>query len=681
MFLVVLGCILWGSVAVGFILPDRCTIFSDTLTKCDPVAPASFLPTSIRIASKNKARSAHTGDSNVFADLVEALNVTQSEFFAPWLGTWPEAIDWTAAVIGTHISGVTRSISEDLVFLDSKERNVIDWRETSNLIDKYFTQLVAYYFGQDAFAIRNEAYDDMLWVVLGWIETIKLVNTHNDLYFTPASTDQSEAAPGVTDGLLSKSSGITNQPYHGTTWLATFSHRARIFWDLASRGWDTTLCNGGMIWNPRLLPYKNAITNELFVAASVAMYLHFPGDDNTSPFWAEYPDNFNPTDPDANLSSGAGDARYLKAAVEGYKWLRNSNMTNAAGLFVDGFHISGYGEAGNNNTRCDARDEMVYTYNQGVILTGQRGLWDATGALSFLADGHRLIQNVIRATGYDLAWDGPMNDIGDLKHEKQKEEKEKGQKGKVAVLPTWHGLGRLGIMEEACDASATCSQDGQTFKGIFFHHFTAFCAPLKPPPANLKLDVAHDHAFISISKSHAEACKAYGGWLRHNVRAALATRDASGRFGGWWTAGLLMEKGIEAWPTRADDGIPDIANATDYRNHGVPEDPLWRAGAASGVKGTSTDTKGASSYRYASKYGQDREQVPLGGEVESIQTQRPLVDMDIDMSMNRGQRQGQQRQQDAKKKDPNDQGRGRTVETQSGGLGLLRAYWSIARIP
>ena len=39
-----------------------------------------------------------------------------------------------------------------------------------------------------------------------------------------------------------------------------------------------------MSWNPYLEPYKNAITNELFISASIGMYLYFPGDDNDSPF-------------------------------------------------------------------------------------------------------------------------------------------------------------------------------------------------------------------------------------------------------------------------------------------------------------------------------------------------------------------------------------------------------------
>ncbi|TGJ85114.1 hypothetical protein E0Z10_g3616 [Xylaria hypoxylon] len=627
-----LTCILLTRIAAAFTLPDRCPVFSQSQRQCDPITPASFLPASVRLASK--IRPSQIVDNIVFADLLGALNVTQSEFFAPWLGTWPDAIDWTAAVLGTHISGATRSISEDLIFLNSEEHSVTDWRWVSNLVDKYFTQIVAYYFGQDALTIRDEAYDDILWVVLGWLEAVQFVNTHSDLHYTVTGSDLSEATPGVTDEISGDYARIPNQPYHGTAWVPTFSHRARIFWDLASHGWDTKLCNGGMVWNPKLLPYKNAITNELFIAASISMYFYFPGDNHESPFYNRS-DKFNPSDPDSKVHSGPRDARYLKAAVEGYRWLRNSNMTNDQGLIVDGFHISGYLDEHSNNTRCDARDEMVFSYNQGVILTGQRGLWDATGASSYLMDGHNLIQNVIKATGYSLRLDNPVDNLSATK---------------PGVLPRWHGLGRLGVMEEYCDASGTCSQDGETFKGIFFHHLTAFCAPLETTTVESKLQV-NKRAFTSIEKSHAEACRSYSGWLEYNVLAAMETRDASGRFGQWWTAGLLSGDWIGPWPTMENDGIHEKPNATDYRNYGVPADTTWRS--ASPHEPTPTPHAGYSQYG----------QLPFGGGTK----QTPLESMKWHRQVN--------------KKDPNDRGRGRTVETQSGGLGLLRAYWKIARTP
>lgn len=638
---------LLASTAAGFALSDKCPIFFTTQRQCEPITPSSFLPSSVDIASQT--RSDHIADSTVVADVLDALNVTQSEFFAPWSGTWPDSIHWTSAVIGTHISGAARSISEDLVSLGSKEGNRIDWRRASNLINNYLTQTVAYYFGQDALAMRYEAYDDMLWVVLGWLEAIQFVNTHSDLYYNISNPELSGVTPGVTGGRLdSYTETIPNQPYHGNVWIPAFSHRARIFWDLASHGWDTELCDGGMLWNPRLLPYKNAITNELYIAASISMYLHYPGDDNASPSHNRTDDRFNPEDPDAGVPSGRRDARYLKAAVDGYRWLRNANMTNDQGLVVDGFHISGYLDENDNNTRCDARSEAVFSYNQGVVLTGQRGLWDATGAPSFLKDGHRLIQSVVRATGYNLASDRPIDDYRPLEF-------------KAGVLPRWHGLGRLGVMEEYVDASGTASQDVQTFKGIFFHHLAAFCAPLTEPGAGSGVHIQiHGRAFAAVKKTHAEACKSYGGWLEHNVKAAMGTRDDSGRFGQWWTAALLMRDWVGPWPTLETDGIDDKPNVTEYRDHAAPGGTTTWRGAKTH---TSTPTSTPTALPYVDYAGHG--QLPI--ERGSDRSTTPLEGLK------------KQQRQVMGGRDPNDRGRGRTVETQSGGLGLLRAYWKIAR--
>ncbi|KAI1448714.1 glycoside hydrolase family 76 protein [Annulohypoxylon stygium] len=616
----------------GASLLRECPIFYTTAKTCDPIAPKSFLPANVlSIATdKNKDNEAHSPNFDVLADVLEAMLVMQTDYFAPWLGTWPEAIDWTAAVMGTHVSGAVRSLSEALVHLNSDWERFVDWKLQTNLVDRYFAQVTAFYFGQDAFAIRNEAYDDILWVVLGWLETIQLVNVHSDLHFKLES--QGEAHFPGTNTFPRLGGYFLNQTYHGNIFVPAFAHRARIFWDLASYGWDTKLCNGGMVWNPRLLPYKNAITNELFIAASISMYLNFPGDDNPSPFY-----DLGSTDA-TQIRSGPRDARYLKAAVEGYRWLASSNMTDHHGLYTDGFHITGYQDAGNNNTKCDDRNNVVLSYNQGVLLTGLRGLWEATGAASYLSDGHKLIQNVIKASGYNLASDSPIDDLSTLHS---------------GHLPKWHGLGRAGVMEDPCDASGTCNQDGQTFKGIFFHHLVSFCAPLAEPTPTPDVNTKFDkRAFKAACESHGDACAAYGGWLKHNVHAALATRK-DGKFGQWWTAGLL-DRWTGPWPTMEDDGIPH-ATGVDYRNYGIPNDTTWRPQSNNGMTPAWLD-----------------------------RVQKPLFDRDeqrLGKLKKRQEPQSIKTETESNTKDPNTRGRGRTVETQGGGLALLRAYWQIVHAP
>ena len=100
--------------------------------------------------------------------------------------------------------------------------------------------------------------------MLGWIEAVKFVAEHIELHYTDVRTQGDGPTP---DGLKR---ALGSLPWHGQLWVQSFAHRARIFWNLAARGWETKFCGGGMIWNPRGL-YKNAVTNELWISASIAM--------------------------------------------------------------------------------------------------------------------------------------------------------------------------------------------------------------------------------------------------------------------------------------------------------------------------------------------------------------------------------------------------------------------------
>ena len=505
--------------------------------------------------------------------LLNALDVLQSSYFEVWQGNWPTGIDWTKAVIGTYLSSALLTISTSFDSLSPA-------KGSDNLANKYFSHLIGSYFGQDAFGLRQEAYDDMLWVVLGWLESVKFINLHSTRHYS--------------------SLGHVEVDWYGKEYIPAFAHRARIFWELASQGWDTSLCSGGMIWNPYLVPYKNAITNELYIAASISMYLYFPGDENTSPFGFASPPGL--ASRDADPPGRVHDPKYLAAAIEAYRWLNNSNMTDAKGLYVDGYHISGWSREepknGSQNTRCDSRNEMVYTYNQGVLLSGQRGLYEATGALSYLEDGYKLVADVIAATGWDL------------KHNSAPPQSDRPAR--------WQGLGRSGILEEACDAPGYCSQDSQTFKGIFFHHFTIFCSPL---PEHLVLpggvfvgkDLADDR------KRHENQCKWYGDWIRHNADAATRTKDVEGKFGMWW--GAPKRSGGSDFDREVE--LPD--DAVDYRNSGVPQ--AWK------------DSSKWQSSEFDKKVKEKGRKVGIN--------------------------------------DLNDRGRGRTVETQGGGVAVLRALWEI----
>ncbi|TQS35433.1 hypothetical protein Golomagni_04146 [Golovinomyces magnicellulatus] len=484
--------------------------------------------------------------------LVEAVDVLQANYFKLWPGVWPSAIDWTSAVVGTNLAGCMRTFSRSDYILSTPDN-------VGNLINRHFSALSASYFGQNVAELVQEAYDDVLWVVLEWLEAIQFVDERSQKY----------------------SIGPIGGGWYAQEWLPEFARRAVEFWDLASLGYNRMLCGGGMNWNPRLLPYKNAITNELYISASVAMYLN----------------NGSVIKP--------RNSKYLNAAIETYNWLMSSNMTNN----------DGWNKTNSNNTKCDERNEMVYTYNQGVLLSGQLGLYIATGVRSYLQEGHNLLSNTIRATGWDLE-NGNTSESYLANNTRRSSDK-------------WHGLGRSGILEEACDASATCSQDSQTFKGIFFHHMTKFCSELKNP-----LVVPEDstaESLLEIQDWHYESCQKYGPWIKHNADAALSTLDSQGRFGSWWgvTAETTSLNSSETYGTLTRPG------SIDYRNSGLPQDWFYSRNNVKKRK-------------------------------EKVQR---IVITDRDDATH------------ARVLDLNDRGRGRTVETQNGGLSVLRALWEIVERP
>ncbi|MCJ1272782.1 hypothetical protein MMC21_000571 [Puttea exsequens] len=517
----------------------------------------------------NGVSSQHSNYPDTYEAVLGALDVMQSHYFQVAHGTWPQAIDWTAAVMGTQVSATLSSMTQYTVLPTSFSEE--EGRDYENLINRYFTQITTFYFGENAFSLRTQAYDDMLWVVLDWLEVVKFIETHSSLHYSSKHGNKSG--------------------WYARQFIPQYAHRAHLFYNLASHGWDEDLCGGGMTWNPHLTPYKNAITNELYVAASIGMYLHFPGDSDSSPFTTNSGHELPP--------AKAHDVRYLDNAVKAYKWLKESGMKNKYGLYADGFHIKGWrgGKDGSNGTmKCDLREEHVYTYNQGVVLSGLRGLWIATSSRHYLLDGHELIESVIAASGW-----------------KDRDTEQRWR---------WAGLGRGGVLEEQCDWSGTCTQNGQAFKGIFFHHLTLFCAPLPS---------GHDDSAL-----HQHSCDGYADWIRRNALAAYVTRDEQGEFGEWWgrpsrQRGDGEEHDVERMDKPSNEGI-------DYRNQGIPWDEIWRL--------PEDDVS------YKSHNGMDFDRTN-GDESMATAVENP---------------HGQ---------DINDRGRGRTVETQSGGLAVLRALWNL----
>lgn len=529
--------------------------------------------------SSSHSGSLSSGGNNTAHDLFYALGAMQEAYFALWQGTWPSSIDWTAAVLNTDVGGTLLSLSaaaDSSSWFDASNEDVFgigkDDRAFENMIDYFFDQSCAFYFGENAVSLRSQAFDDMQWVVLDWLESIKFQELHSDLHYSDS----------------------IGQPWHRMQYRVPAAHRARLFYHLASsEGWNTTLCGGGMLWSPYTTPYKNAITNELYISSSIGMYLYHPGDKVDSPFFMAS---------DENSYRYPHNPLYLHNAIKAYDWFKDSNMTGACGLIGDGFHIRGWKSPEDPGTRkCDILNPMLYTYNQGVFLSGLRGLWMATLSAEYLHDGHEQTARLIGATGW------PNTSSSE-----------------------WAGLGRGGVLEDACDSAGDCSQDAQTFKGIFFHHLTEFCRPLSP----------QEHRFLQSMPAavdgknwrftfnwHQARCRLYRPWIEHNAHAALVTRDHDGKFGMWWGIPYNPdESSSHARMAALDSPLP--AGAVDYRNYYGP--------------GTNSDDAADSAGEY----------------IPGLEKPNPP------------RRTGSKSSNDL-----NDRGRGRTVETQSGGVSVLRALY------
>jgi predicted alpha-1,6-mannanase (GH76 family) len=117
--------------------------------------------------------------------------------------------------------------------------------------------------------------------------------------------------------------------------------------DHMARSWNGT-CGGGVWWTTpaaNRAPYKNAITNELYLKLNAALHNRL-----------------------------AGDTLYLGRARAEWSWFRASGMINSQNLVNDGL-----------NSSCANNRGTTWTYNQGVVLGGLAELYTATGDGSLLA--------------------------------------------------------------------------------------------------------------------------------------------------------------------------------------------------------------------------------------------------------------------------------------------------------
>jgi hypothetical protein len=208
-------------------------------------------------------------------------------------------------------------------------------------------------------------------------------------------------------------------------------------------------------------------------------------------------------------------------------------------------------------------------------------------------------------------------------------------------------------MEDACDSSGNCSQDGHTFKSIFFHHFAEFCRPLSPAEERIQLTLPGPQVVRRQTfERHQKQCASYLPWLSHNAQAAFVTKNEKGLYGMWWG-----RKYPDRSASSRDATIPH--GAIDYRNQDFPQD----------------DGPSLAQNSYLSR--------------ETDSTGRPLENNGI-ANPGSGEKPGQIPGRgdkisvgpvDNDNHDVNDRGRGRTLETQAGAVAVFRALFQWLTAP
>jgi predicted alpha-1,6-mannanase (GH76 family) len=124
--------------------------------------------------------------------------------------------------------------------------------------------------------------------------------------------------------------------------------------------WNTTTCEGGLIWDIPTLSYHNAISNELYLELTASLHNLIPGD-----------------------------TLYLNRSLTAWRWFNNSGLINPQHLINDGL---------TQDAACKNNGQNTWTYNQGVILGGLSQVYVATGNSSFLDTACSIADAVISSS-------------------------------------------------------------------------------------------------------------------------------------------------------------------------------------------------------------------------------------------------------------------------------------------
>jgi predicted alpha-1,6-mannanase (GH76 family) len=135
-----------------------------------------------------------------------------------------------------------------------------------------------------------------------------------------------------------------------------YLRQAKSVFKALTKGWSP-VCGGGLQWAHRK-PYKNAITNETFMADAALLHEATPGD-----------------------------TKYARWALREWRWFSDSGMLTHSHLVIDGL-----------SPRCRPKlHSPTWTYNQGMLIGAMVDMAKMTGRRFFLVTARRVAHAVIHS--------------------------------------------------------------------------------------------------------------------------------------------------------------------------------------------------------------------------------------------------------------------------------------------
>lgn len=213
-------------------------------------------------------------------------------------------------------------------------------------------------------------YQDLIENTFLKCQEFSMIHNHGDMH-TLERLRETHPAPAVPMGFINEY--YDDDGWWALCWLKLYDitrdvrylNAAQFIFEHMTTGWSD-ICGGGVPWTLST-SYKNAISNELFlqVAASLATRI---------------PDN----------------STYLEWADKEWEWFSHTKMWNDRGTINDGL-----------TSECENNNEVVWSYNQGVLLGGLVELSKIKNDSGLMSVAYNLADSAIK----ELSVNNIMHDV------------------------------------------------------------------------------------------------------------------------------------------------------------------------------------------------------------------------------------------------------------------------------